>query len=105
MGFSETQMCLGFAAVLSGHKDQRTVVGRHARRTTGCCPGVHHGKWGDPGMTGSLWRSEGPISVYEAETSPSEIIFFCLLVEDEKGSHVSGSVGVLCVFLYVFRAM
>jgi hypothetical protein len=28
-----------FAAVLSGRKDWRTVVCRHARRTTGCYPG------------------------------------------------------------------
>jgi hypothetical protein len=50
--------CAGFvfAAVLSGRKDWRTVVGRRARRTTGCRPGGHPGKWVETGMPGSLWR-------------------------------------------------
>ena len=38
MGFSEMHTS-AFAAVLLGRKDRRTVVGRRARRTTGCGPG------------------------------------------------------------------
>lgn len=33
-----------FAAVLLGRKDRRTVVGRRARRTTGCGPGGRPGR-------------------------------------------------------------
>jgi hypothetical protein len=46
--------------------------------------------------------SVGPNSVVEAEASPSEIIwFFCLLVEDAKGLHVSGSVDFCFVYFCV----
>jgi hypothetical protein len=45
-----------FAIVLLGRKDGRTVVNRHARRTTGCHPGGCPGKWGEPGTPGSLRR-------------------------------------------------
>jgi hypothetical protein len=40
MGFSEMAWFV-FAAVLSGHKDWKTVVSRRARRPTGCNPGRH----------------------------------------------------------------
>ena len=43
MGFSEMRASV-FAAVLLGRKDRRTVVGRRARRTTGCHPGGRPGK-------------------------------------------------------------
>ena len=43
MGFSEMRASV-FAAVLLGRKDRRTVVGRRARRTTGCGPGGHPGR-------------------------------------------------------------
>ena len=56
MGFSEMRASV-FAAVLLGRKDRRTVVGRRARRTTGCHPGGCPGKWGEPGMPGCLRRS------------------------------------------------
>ena len=73
MGFSEMRASV-FAAVLLGRKDRRTVVGRRARRTTGCGP------WGtawEVRRARDAWpspdRSEGPSSV-EAEASPSKIV-------------------------------
>ena len=43
MGFSEMRASV-FAAVLLGRKDRRTVVGRRAKRTTGCGPGGRPGR-------------------------------------------------------------
>jgi hypothetical protein len=44
MEFSEMRARSVFAAVLLGRKDRRTVVGRRARRTTGCGPGGRPGR-------------------------------------------------------------
>ena len=77
MGFSETQMCLGFAAVLSGHKDQRTVVSRCARKNA-TSPGDALGsRESQRCLEVSRDRSEGPGFVYEMEAYPSNS-FACL---------------------------
>ena len=72
MGFSEMRASV-FAAVLLGRKDRRTVVGRRARRTTGCGPGGRPGRESQGRLAVSGDRSEGPSSV-EAEASPSNIV-------------------------------
>jgi hypothetical protein len=65
MGFSETwYLQLSFQAVKTGGLWSADVLGRPL------LPGGHPGKWGEPGMPGSLWsRSERQSSEVEAYLS------------------------------------
>ena len=85
------------------------MVGRCARRIIGCYPGGHPGKWGEPGMPGSLLRLvRGPSSVAEVEASPSRLILLPACGGCERVMCVwicwflVYVFFVLCVFVYSF---